>query len=74
MDQTVLQILLQLKDEASDGMKKFSGSLKDAEDASKGFALGLHGVGVAAVGSKVRVLPSEVRVTVTCVLDTTLTW
>ncbi len=50
MDQTVLQILLQLKDEASDGMKKFGGSLKDAESASKGFALGLLGVGVAAVG------------------------
>lgn len=50
MDQTVLQILLQLKDEASDGMKKFGASLKDAEDASKGFALGLLGVGAAAVG------------------------
>lgn len=50
MDQTVLQILLQLKDEASDGMKKFGSSLKDAEGASKSFALGLLGVGVAAVG------------------------
>lgn len=50
MDQTVLQILLQIKDEASDGMKKFGVSLKDAEGASKGFALGLLGVGAAAVG------------------------
>ncbi|MCX6756341.1 MAG: hypothetical protein NTX85_03300 [Candidatus Nomurabacteria bacterium] len=50
MDQTVLQILLQVKDEASDSMRKFGSSLKDAEGASKGFALGLLGVGVAAVG------------------------
>lgn len=48
-EQTTLQLLVQLRDEASAGLKKFSAGIGDAQTASKNFALGLAGIGAGIV-------------------------
>jgi tape measure domain-containing protein len=54
MDNRILEIILRARDEASKTIEKASkgitGSLKDAENASKGFATGLLAVGAATAG------------------------
>lgn len=49
VQQTVLEVLLQLKDEATAGMKKFTSSFGEAEKASKTFGLGILAAGAGAV-------------------------
>ena len=48
--QTELSILVRIKDEATAAMNKISGSLGNAEGASKAFALGLAGAVTVAAG------------------------
>lgn len=48
-DTTYLEVILQLKDEATAGMKKFTDSFAEAEKQSKYFAVGVAAVAVGAV-------------------------
>ncbi len=50
MTQSILQILVQLKDEASASLGKISDKIKGAESASNNFAKGLVGAGIGLAG------------------------